>query len=172
MENTGKKVKDVIYIALGIGALVGLYKVAQKFGIFQTSEEKQSDDVTKKASGSATKIDKNNPFLSFNPNYFITIGKAVAKQFKVNFKFQTQNIDLISLTEQIKTSYGWFHDDNEKLYSVFRTIQTQFQLSAIAFYFQKVYKKDMLEFMKSFLNESEMKKIYDIVANYPLLIKQ
>lgn len=175
MAETGTTVKNVLYIALGAGALLGMYKLFQKFGIIKTAEEEQSQLVTKKAGGDSTTIDSKNSFLSFNPNYWITIIKSFnSKKMKITMAVQqiVSYSELVKMAEEVKNSYGYFHDDNEKLYNVFRTIQTQFQLSLLAYTFKEKYKKDMLAYMQSFMSESEMAGIYDIINNYPLLIKQ
>ena len=174
MADTGSNVKTAIQIALGAAALLAIYKLMQKFGLIQTASESKEEQATTQASGSSTEVDFNNPMLSFNPNYFQTIIKDIKNKNNkavVVLDIQRGTLNYYDLSNQVYDAKGFFHDDNEKLYSVFRNIQTQFQLSNVAFYFNLKYKKDMLEYIKSFLNSDEIERVFDIVKNYPLLKK-
>lgn len=174
MADTSTNVKTAIQIALGTAALLAIYKIMQKFGLIQTGAEAKEEQATTQASGSSTEVDFNNPMLSFNPNYWQTIFKDIVKKNNkvfVDWKIQKIPLNYYDLANQVYDAKGFFHDDNEKLYSVFRNIQTQYQLSNVAFYFDLKYKKDMLEYIKSFLNSDEIERIFDMVKNYPLLKK-
>lgn len=174
MADTGSNVKTAIQIALGAAALLAIYKLMQKFGLIQTTAEAKEEQATNKASGSSTEVDFNNPMLAFNPNYFQTITADIQnknKKAKVSFELQKGLLNPYDLSNQVYDAKGFFHDDNEKLYSVFRNIQTQFQLSLVAFNFNLKYKKDLLEYIKSFLNSDEIERVFDMVKNYPLLKK-
>jgi len=58
---------------------------------------------------------------------------------------------------------------NAMVYNAFNKLRNQAQVSYVAELFQKD-KRDLSTFLKSFLNNEEMAKLYRIVANKPLLL--
>ena len=77
----------------------------------------------------------------------------------------------LELAKDILDAKGYFNDDEDKLYNVFKTIQTQFQLSLLSRVFSTYYKKDLLEYLKSILNADEIAPILKQVQNYPQYLK-
>jgi hypothetical protein len=169
-KDTGAMIKTGVEIALAIAGIIAIKKVMEMFGLIKTAEEKRVDKATADANQSADT--GNNPMLSFNGNYAVTLIKDFIKRnprekWFNNWQLQFSNADYVDMAKNIKDSYGYFNDDEEKLYSVFRRINTQYQLAILSSLFYALYKKDMLEYMKSFMNANEMQPIIDIVSNYP-----
>jgi hypothetical protein len=76
----------------------------------------------------------------------------------------------------IYNAMGWVYDDEAAIYSVFRSLKTQSQVSYLAERFKTIYKLDLLEFLKrgknqfnaaSGLNSEELSIIINIVNKLP-----
>jgi len=63
-----------------------------------------------------------------------------------------------------KTIYNsdTYWDDEEAVYGVLRRLKNNTDLSLVSSSFFEQYNKDLLEYMKDFLNEGEMIKVYNI----------
>lgn len=73
------------------------------------------------------------------------------------------------LAKNIYDSKGYFNDDEDKLYGVFKSLKTKSQVSYLAEFFYKKYSKDLVAYLQTFLNDDEMarlKKIIDPLPNF------
>ena len=181
-------IKNVIYIGGAIVGLIVVKKILETIGVLKTAEEKlaeqKSGNLETGSTGDTSTIDKSNPALSLNPNYYKTIfsyinklraqkklskltgdqiGKILGNQMGGNFLTAFKNY-----AGRIYQSKGIFNDDESRLYSVFQAMPTQLQISYLSSVFTQQYKKDMLDYIKGFTNEEERAKIFDIVKNKPL----
>jgi hypothetical protein len=169
--------------AVAVGAFA-IYKLLQKIGLVKTAEEETTQADTEEASQSAATANVNpeseanrNAMLSFNPQYRSALVIAYAKKYGKDktksqlaawLKLQQMPSDTASIfAKQIYDSKGTFNDNEDTLYNIFRNIKTQYQLSFISGIFSTVYKKDLLEYLKSFLNDVEINKLLTMVKNYP-----
>lgn len=169
-------------IAIG-GGLVLSYKVIRSitdaFGLTQDEKDKILADALKDSNKDSTQIqDQKNPYVAFNPNYASAIVTAWKKKYPGQVwntpkqaKFtQTEYKDMAVKIHNAKS--GWLGDDNEDvLYSIFRAIQTQWQLSLLSSFFSTYFSQDLLLFLKSFLSPSEMGDILDMIRPYPQYFK-
>lgn len=153
---------------------VGLYAVKQvgeMIGLFKTKEEEEQEQATEQGSQTATQTNVNNPFLAFNPNYAPTLVRAYNQKFKpkifngvYNMVFsQLQYLEFVKLLAKA----NGLDDKEEQVYGVFRQLTTQWQLSLLAGLYLYFQKKDLLEYLKSFLNPEEMAVVLNMVKNYP-----
>lgn len=184
--NTGM----LLNIGLVIGGLLIGRKVLQSIGILKTAEEQKNIEQTGAIiAGSEltpTKTDITNPALAFNPKYNnviiaeynrknnITTAAGMAgtreKFMPVDkSKPKSWGSQLFAIRTEILNSKGLFNDDEEMVFNAFNKLRNQAQVSYIAELFQKD-KRDLSTFLKSFLNNEEMAKLYRIVANKPLLL--
>ncbi len=176
-EKAGDMVVPVFKITLGAVSIYALYKVGQKVGIFQTAEGKEVEEATEGASQSSADVREKNAYVAFAPRYATSLIVAWNKKFspkKWDAKKQLGFLTAKKTDEFVKRMYnskGLFKDNPNAVYSVFREIQTQYQLSVISYFFTSVYKIDLFEYLKSFLDENEMDKIINIVKNYPQYYK-
>ena len=150
--------------------------LAETFGIIKTKEESGLETATEQASQSSTEASSTNPLLSFSPLYSNALVVAYKKKYpsKVWDVSKQEKIDrpkFLELAKDILDAKGYFNDDEDKLYNVFKTIQTQFQLSLLSRVFSTYYKKDLLEYLKSILNADEIAPILKQVQNYPQYLK-
>lgn len=61
---------------------------------------------------------------------------------------------------------GGIDDKEEEIYAVFRNLSHKTQLSYLSYYFYKIYGEDLLQFLRSFLNNDELATIAQIVSKY------
>lgn len=175
-EATQTKTNDNINLAFklamaGMG-FIALKKLGETFGIFNTKEENLVEEGTEGAGASATQTYTNNPYIAFNPNYAPLIVKAYNKKYYPKIFNGTYNMvfsqgQYINLVNQLWAGKDLFNDDEEKIYGVFRQITTQWQLSLLSSLFFYFKKKDLLEWLKGFLDANEMAVIFNIIKNYP-----
>ena len=180
----------LLNIGLVIGGLLIGRKVLQSIGILKTAEEQKNIEQTGAIiAGSEltpTKTDITNPALAFNPKYNNVIiaeynrknnittaaGMAATRQKFMpvdKSKPASWGSQLFAIRTEILNSKGLFNDDEEMVFNAFNKLRNQAQVSYIAELFQKD-KRDLSTFLKSFLNNEEMAKLYRIVANKPLLL--
>lgn len=172
MSSTSENLKIGLQIGMAVVGFFAIKKLGETFGLFKSSEETASDNATSKAGEDSTETKPNNPYLSFNPNYW----KALIKSFKLKYPTKTmdnnyqQNLPtsrtIYQLAEQVYLSKGIFNDNEDALFDVFSNLQTQYQLSWLSWVFSSKYKKDMLEYLKGFLSFDEQSKMLDKVKNY------
>lgn len=166
--------KSGMYIKYGFAAvgLFAAYKLLQKIGLIPTAEQKQVENLEVEATASTTQVNQSNPVLAFSPSYRATIIEAYKKKYGNTKGFevtkQLKGLDFAALAKKIYDSKGTFKDDKPKLYSVFNTMQTQYQLSYLAGVFSAAYKKDLYQYLKTFLDDDEILPVLNIVKNYPL----
>tara|TARA_R110000868_G_C10964734_1_gene768992 strand:- start:6406 stop:6993 length:588 start_codon:yes stop_codon:yes gene_type:complete len=195
METTNTKPSGInTGLILNIGLLIaaGLVgrKLLQTFGVLKTAEEQknieQSGAIITGSELTPTKPDASNPALAFNPKYNTVLIADYNKKnnitTNVGFVATRQKFmpvdktkptgwpsQLITVAKEIYNSKGLFNDDEQMLFNSFNKLRNQAQVSYIAEIFQKD-KRDLTTFLKSFLNDEEMAKLYRIVANKPLLL--
>lgn len=172
-SNTLEYVKTGGYIILGLLGIGVVKNLAEAFGILDSKEKKYINDVLEDANMDSTKIqDQSNPFIAFNPNY----ASAIVASWQKKYPGQVWNTakqakfsqtDYKTMADQIAKAPGFFNDDEDVLYSVFRRIQTQWQLSLLSSFFTTFHKKDLLLFLKSFLGEEEFSDLLKIIKPYP-----
>lgn len=184
--NTGM----LLNIGLVIGGILIGRKVLQSIGILKTAEEQKNIEQTGAIiTGSEltpTKTDPSNPALAFNPKYNNVIIAEYNKKNNITSaagfmstrekfmpvdksKPKSWGSQLYAIRTEILNSKGLFNDDEEMVFNAFNKLRNQAQVSYIAELFQKD-KRDLTTFLKSFLNEEEMAKLYRIVSNKPLLL--
>jgi hypothetical protein len=184
--NTGM----LLNIGLVIGGLLIGRKVLQSIGVLKTAEEQKNIEQTGAIiTGSEltpTKTDPSNPALAFNPKYNNVIIaeynkknniKTTAGFIKTREKFMPVDkskpkewgSQLYAIRTEILNSKGFFNDDEQMINNAFNKLRNQAQVSYVAELFAKD-KRDLSTFLKSFLNDEEMAKLYRIVANKPLLL--
>lgn len=184
--NTGM----LLNIGLVIGGLLIGRKVLQSIGVLKTAEEQknieQSGAIVIGSELTPTKTDPTNPALAFNPKYNnviiaeynrknnikTAVGMAATREKFMSVdksKPKSWGSQLFAIRTEILNSKGVFNDDEEMVYNAFNKLRNQAQVSYIAELFQKD-KRDLSTFLKSFLNNEEMAKLYRIVANKPLLL--
>lgn len=180
--------KTILNITLVIAIIVIGKKLGQKFGLFETKQDKKAENLEQGSTTDAQIVVASNPALSLNPNYFKTIAKEYnAKQIKLNKAQLTGadftkllsiapsvypnlwNLQLDKVVFDIRNSKGIFNDNETALYNKFQIMKSQFMISYVANLFQKSYNKDMFSYIQEFTNNDEQAKIYNIIKNKPVM---
>lgn len=180
--------KTILNITLVIAIIVVGKKIGEKFGLFETKEDVKAENLEQGSTGNTAIVDKTNPALALNPNYYNTIAKEYnIKQKKANKPILTKddftkllsiqpsvypnlwNLQLDKVVFDIRNSKGVFDDNETALYNKFQIMKSQFMISYVANLFQKAYNKDMWSYIQEFTNNDEQAKIYNIIKNKPLL---
>ena len=163
--------------------------ILKKIGLIKSDEDKKAEkdasELDKLASGNAGKINKQNPFLSFNPNYWLTIFAQIKKDRKVssfnsvqmnlllnpnlsNGKGYNQNLGrLIDIVGGAKKTW-YLPDTEEDVFGAFRQMKSQLQISKFSAEYFNFFKSDVLGYLKTFMNDEQLQKIYNIVKSKPL----
>ncbi|MEI6508573.1 MAG: hypothetical protein WCO54_08800 [Bacteroidota bacterium] len=184
--NSGQ-VKEYIKIGAYLGIAYLGYKaiknIAETFGLIKTKAEEQIDTGTTSAGESTIEAQSNNPYLSFSPQYALALIKAFNKTYpkkkwdnKMQMKFDTSTykgygVKPDGYADRIYRAKGIFKDDENSVLDVFRNLQTQFQISQLARFFSFYYKQDMLSYLKTFMDDNNLKEVLDIIKNYPQFYK-
>jgi NAD/NADP transhydrogenase alpha subunit len=166
------------------------YKLATKLGLVKTASDIQAEkDVQALDSGAALnpkKVDLKNPAVSLNPKYWLTIVNAYTKKLGVNGLTQKQfnavfnpdlsngkgyHQNLTNFATQVWDSKQVFFlpDKEDRTYNVFRTMRNQAQVSKLAATFSELYKRDLLGFIQSFMNDEQQSKLFKILQTKPLI---
>jgi hypothetical protein len=93
----------------------------------------------------------------FSPNYW---------QRKLPAKIITESFSR-KYSDDIYNAYGYFNDDENVIYGVFEQMKTKSQVSYLAYKFNQYYNRSLIEYLRSFLNDSEMAKIAAIINKLP-----
>lgn len=137
------------YVLLGTG-IVAVYKLGTKIGIFQTMDEAQQ------AQQLQTTLTSNYWLPNFWKDYLNRYKKVMTLTPAAKQK----------LTDELWDAHGYFNDDENAIYGVFRQMNYQTSLSSLADYFLQTKKVDLLNWLQDFLNEDELKNISNIIAKY------
>lgn len=143
---------------LPVGILVLVGSVAQKFGLLPSAESKK----TEKDAAALTTL------TAFNRNFakdYIKQKGTPGRQYKTVL-LTTPKAEL--LAQQLKKAKGIFNDDESAVYSVFRIVKTQTQISQVAKVFFDLTGRELVSFLESFMNEKELAKIYELVNGLPV----
>ncbi len=136
--------KATLYVAIGIG----VYLVLQNVGLLKDKEERKDDKV---------KDEIGNDQNIWNTAYW--------KQFPAK-KYTDSQAD--NLSDHIWNAFGFFNDDEAKIFGVFRTVKYRANVSQIADSFAKRYSRDLLSELQSRLSDSELTELYKIVSQKPI----
>jgi hypothetical protein len=182
--------KQILNIGLLIGAFLVGKKLLETFGIIKTAQEtqqqQQAQSLETSSEQTATIVDTSKPLLSLKPNYDTLLIVKYAKNLGLpnntktyaNLRKQFMPLNklepnawpsqLKKVANDIINAKGFFNDDENKLYNAFNQLKNQAQMSYVAYIFQQ-NKKDLVTFLKSFLNDEELAKVYRIISNKPTL---
>lgn len=72
-----------------------------------------------------------------------------------------------NLVNQLWDATGYFNDDEEAIYGVFRSLKTKSQVAALAKKFYELKGQDLYSYLKNYLNDSEMLTLSGIVDQKP-----
>lgn len=137
------------YALYGTG-IYALYKVGTMVGIFQTPQEVQEEQQLQ------TTLSSNYWLPKFYKDYLNRYSKVIILTPEAKKR----------LADKLWDAKGWYNDDEDAVYAVFREMNYQTSLSSLADYFLSYKGKDLLTWLKDFLSEDEMKNLASIISKY------
>lgn len=139
----------VIKYGVTLAGLFIVYKLAQKIGIFPSAEGK-AEQQNLQALEASTVWDYNK-FLSSLPSGALLLTQAGAAAY----------------VDDLWNATGYFNDDEEAIYGVFRAMKTQSQIAALAKRFNQIKNQDLYSYLKNYLNDTELLTVKRIIDQKP-----
>ena len=133
----GEVFKWVLY---GAGA-IAIYKIGGKFGLWKTAADTAAEAAEKANYWDFTKIPPGARLITYNTG--------------------------LKLSKLLDDSKHWYNDDEEAIYSVFRSLNAKSQVTSLAYWFKKFYNQDLYYWLKSTLSDSELAKVVTIIETKP-----
>jgi hypothetical protein len=132
--------------------LAGLYivfKIAQKVGVIPSAASNQAQQNLQQLE-TASYWDYNK-FLSTVPAGALLLTQAGAEAY----------------VDDLWDATGYFNDDEDKIYGVFRAMKTKSQVAALAKRFNQLKSKDLYSYLDEYLNDEELLKVKAIIDQKP-----
>lgn len=149
MKNSSIDPNVVIKYGVTLAGLYIVYKLAQKVGIIP-SQESKAETQNLQALENASVWDYNK-FLSSLPGGALLLTQAGAAAY----------------VDDLWNATGYFNDDEEAIYGVFRAMRTQSQISALAKRFNQLKNQDLYSYLRNYLNDNEMLTVKKIIDQKP-----
>jgi hypothetical protein len=149
MKNKGIDPNVIIKYGVSLAGLFIIYKLAQKVGLIPSQESKQ-ETQNLQALQSASVWDYNK-FLASLPAGALLLTQAGAAAY----------------VDDLWDATGWYNDDEEKIYGVFREMKTQSQIAALAKRFNQLKNKDLYSYLRDYLNDTELLNVKTIIDQKP-----
>jgi len=129
--------------------LYALYTLLQKVGVFKSAETDAAEKGLGTVGDSLTALDPQTFFKKY----------PLKKTDKPNFA----KINFDVFARGVKNAKGFFNDNEDALFGIFRDLPTQKSVAFLAMYFNSVYKIDMGLYMDGFMSDSDVAKISNII---------
>jgi hypothetical protein len=149
MKNNSVDPNILIKAGISLAGLFIVYKILQKVGVFPSKESNESKQNLLQLEN-ATVWDYNK-FLSNLP---------------AGAKLLTQN-GAEAYVDDLWNATGYFNDDEEAIFGVFRAMKTQSQISNLAKRFNQLKAQDLYSYLKNYLNEEELLTVKKIIDQKP-----
>jgi hypothetical protein len=73
-----------------------------------------------------------------------------------------------NLAAHIRDSFGFFNDDEARIFGVFRQLKYQTNVSQISYAYSLLYGRDLHSDLRDYLSTKEMEEVYQIISTKPL----
>ena len=144
----------VLVGGLLIGGFFVVRSILQKLNVVDTAEERAAKQ---KAEKNLSQQERVLNIWAGTSNVLKTLPKNKKAQFLTKLGAE-------SYARQINKAFGVFNDDEESIYAVFRNIRFQTQVASIVSAYETLYRKDLLNELRSKLSENEFNKVIDIIS--------
>jgi len=139
----------LIKAGVAIAGLYIVYKIAQKVGVIPTAESNAAQQNLQQLE-TASYWDYNK-FLSTVPAGALLLTQAGAAAY----------------VDDLWDATGYFNDDEDKIFGVFRAMKTKSQVAALAKRFNQLKSKDLYSYLDEYLNDEELLKVKAIIDQKP-----
>lgn len=151
MEMNEKTGKFILYAVAGFLAYKIVYSILRATGAVQTKEDIAADQ-----------------FIASN---YLTVEPYVNWMKEKGYFSNIDNIAVRSLfagqVQRIWDAKGFFNDDEEAVFSVFRAMPSKIHASAVAYYFGKIKNRSLPDYLAGFMNSSELALLNSILEKKP-----
>lgn len=153
-EGSGINLNVVLIVGAAVGAYYFVLKpILEATGIKATAEE---EETKKKAA------------ILVNNGVWEPVTSLLKKYPASKYIVQLMTVkESEYIANEIWSSWSWINDDEERVYAAFKKIRYQSQISSIVDAYNRLYKKDLYEDVKSRTNSTEFGVITNIIANKP-----
>lgn len=127
--------------------------ILKRTGVIQSEESKKAEQTIQENRGAGI----NNPW---NPNYYKTAKDNSWLPWKTATTLATQIYDA-----KAPSTSNWFTDNENSAIAAFNGIATKKQLSMLSNAFQKLYKRDLYNFLESFMNTDQLSAVNNKLKN-------
>lgn len=131
-------------------------KILEFLNISDTKEEKDTK--------AAALINSTSISSAFSPNYYKDMQKKGKLTLMINFESAKQAAEKI---RNAVSGIYWYDDDEEAVYSVFRSLKAKTDVSRLSEVYTQMTGKDLFGWLKSQLDLEELNTINKIVAGLP-----
>jgi hypothetical protein len=149
MKNNSIDPNTLIKAGVSIAGLFIVYKILQKVGVLPSRESNQQAQNLEILE--ASNYWNYNDFLSKAPGGHALLTQAGAAAY----------------VDDLWNATGYFNDDEEAIFGVFRAMKTQSQIAALAKRFNQLKGQDLYSYLKNYLNESELLTVKKIIDQKP-----
>ena len=147
----------VLTIAAGVVLVMFGKGIMEKLGLSKSAEDKAKDKAN------ATKAQK----LADNDYWDYTGFMSRVPQGQSVRLLTNDSADKIA--QKINDAYHYLWANNyPEIDNAFRSLNTQSQVVSVSYAFNRLYGKDLYEWLKSFMNDAQMAAIEDILDKKPL----
>jgi hypothetical protein len=95
----------------------------------------------------------------FDPNLY--------KQSNYGYAHLPSNETVNAWVKGIKDSFGWFNDDEERIYSIFRQMNNKLTVSQVSDAYTQLYRSDLFGDLRDYLNDRELAFLWKIIDSKP-----
>jgi hypothetical protein len=125
--------------------------VTEKLGLTKSKEDKENE----------AKIERLSNLEFWKPSYY---REMLAEHGRAKIALsKPETVEKVA--KQFYDAKGIFNDDETKVYGMLRALRYDTQLSQISERFFQMYKKDLYNYIASFMNEKEMLEVNKLVSN-------
>ena len=158
------KIPPIIYAYVGGAALFGfvVYKGMQKLGLIESAESKKDKQ-------NAAAFDKMTSRW-ITDEYLKTVAVAYKKKYNktptIKDLTPTPDTTISKARVRLYDAKGFFNDDEEKLYGVFRDLRNGVDIYRLNAGFKKQYEgRNILDFINSFTGDDDRAKLYILLRD-------
>jgi len=149
MKKTAIDPNILIKAGVSLAGLFIVYKILQKTGVLPSKESNQ-------AAQNLQALESSNywnytEFLNSAPPGTLLLTQSGAAAY----------------VDTLWDATGWFNDNEEEIYGVFRRMKTQSQIAALAKRFNEMKAQDLFLYLKNYLNEEELLTIKSLIDQKP-----
>jgi hypothetical protein len=91
-------------------------------------------------------------------------GSQLAAQYPSKVSMSDTKAQQLAL--QVYLAKGYIYDNEASAIAAIRDCQTTYNLSKLAFVFNRTYDLDLLAFLKTFMNDAQLSDVYQAVKNF------